>query len=512
MLFNSFEFILLFLPISLMGFYLISHYAAGQNHPNAYRLLIWWLVLVSCFFYAWWQPIYLLLIICSMIFNYGMGQAIHFTQQSTSLPNRSKTLLALGICLNLLLLGYYKYAVFLTENFSLWFNAPITLEPIVLPLAISFFTFQQIAYLVDTYQGQTKTYGFAQYALFVTFFPQLIAGPIVHHKEMMPQFSKPHHFSFKAEHFSIGLTLFAIGLFKKVIIADNLSPYVNQAFGAADAQGSMSFFEAWGGALAYTFQLYFDFSGYADMALGAARLFGIRLPENFFSPYKSQNIIEFWRRWHITLSRFLKDYLYIPLGGNRKGAIRRYQNLLITMLLGGLWHGAGWNFIFWGFLHGLYLMINHAWRNLGLKMPTLCGWLITFLAVTLAWVFFRAQSLSGAVNMLSAMFDFTTIKISPEYVMLSELCACFIPTENFMGSIGTTKVWAWIVIASIISFLLPNSLELLKHHHPLVTHQHRDNIPMQWQPSAINGVLGGLGFFICLFSLTKVSEFLYFQF
>lgn len=264
---------------------------------------------------------------------------------------------------------------------------------IILPIGISFYTFTQIAFLVDTYQEKVNEYRFIHYLLFVTYFPHLIAGPVLHHKEMMPQFADSRIYKFSTTDFAVGLTIFCIGLAKKVLIADNLAPYANPLFSGADAP---SLFIAWGGVLAYTFQLYFDFSAYSDMAIGLSRLFGVKLPLNFNSPYKATNISEFWGRWHMTLSRFLMDYLYIPLGGNRTGIIRRYRNLITVMLLGGLWHGAGWNFVIWGGLHGVYLIIHHGWGKLSelLNFPVnlvlwrLTATSITFLSVCFAWVFF----------------------------------------------------------------------------------------------------------------------------
>ena len=291
-----------------------------------------WLVLASLFFYGWWNPAYLLLIIGSMLFNYYTGVQLSYRQ--------NRLFLGIAIALNLALLGYFKYANFFVENISDLAGLGWNIEHIVLPLAISFFTFQQIAYLVDAYRRETSEYNFLHYALFVSFFPQLISGPIVHHKEMLPQFIRETARFIEYRHLAIGISVFILGLFKKVVVADSLAPYSIEAFNAVAAGEMLTFFEAWKGALAYTFQLYFDFSGYSDMAIGLAMLFGIRLPLNFDSPYKANSVIEFWQRWHITLSRFLRDYLYIPLGGNRKGQKRRYLNLMITMLLGGLWHGA----------------------------------------------------------------------------------------------------------------------------------------------------------------------------
>ncbi|TVT47942.1 MAG: MBOAT family protein, partial [Sedimenticola thiotaurini] len=306
MLFNSYYFIFLFLPIVLAVYFLLLR--KDTEYP------IVWLVFASLFFYGWWNPVYLFLIIASMVINYALGWSL--SDGSGMTPINRKRILVFGIALNLSALGYYKYAGFFIENIKTLITNDFSFEEILLPLAISFFTFQQIAYLVDAYRGITKEYRFIHYALFVTFFPQLIAGPIVHHKEMLPQFLRVTSFKKNIENFSIGITIFTIGLFKKSVLADNVAQYSTPVFDAAATGDSLSFFVAWGGAMAYTMQLYFDFSGYSDMAIGGARLFGIKLPLNFHSPYKATTIVEFWRRWHMTLSRFLRDYLYIPLGGN----------------------------------------------------------------------------------------------------------------------------------------------------------------------------------------------------
>lgn len=320
MLFNSFEFLFLFLPATIFLFLL-----SAKRWGNEAAISV--LVLCSLFFYSWWNPVYLLLLLFSMGFNYQVGKRLG--------NGGGKPLLTLGIIVNLGLIAYYKYAGFIIFNINTMAGTDWDLGQIILPLAISFFTFQQIAYLVDSYRGITREYQFIHYALFVSFFPQLIAGPIVHHKDMLPQFSRNERFQLKPRDVAIGSSIFAIGLFKKTVLADGVAVYANPVFSAADTGQSLDFFSAWGGALAYTFQLYFDFSGYSDMAIGLARILGIILPLNFDSPYKATNISEFWRRWHMTLSRFLRDYVYIPMGGNKHGQARRYINLSATMLLGG---------------------------------------------------------------------------------------------------------------------------------------------------------------------------------
>ena len=349
MLFNSYSFILIFLPIVIGGFYIFSR-------TDDRRSMVAFLTLSSLVFYGWWNPKYLLLILISILVNFFISCKIR--------PDSplSRPWLWIGVAFNLGLLGYFKYASFFVDVAASVSGMPWHIPGIVLPLAISFFTFQQIAYLVDTFRGDGTDQSFMDYCLFVTFFPQLIAGPIVHHKEMMPQFMDPQRFRFAASNLGLGLSVFFAGLFKKVIIADSMALYATPVFQAAETGVPIGLIDGWGAALSYTFQLYFDFSGYTDMATGLALMFGIRLPVNFLSPYKAASIIDFWRRWHMTLSRFLRDYLYIPLGGNRQGPGRRMANLMLTMILGGLWHGAGWTFVLWGALHGIYLMINTLWR------------------------------------------------------------------------------------------------------------------------------------------------------
>ncbi len=400
MIFNSSEFLFIFLPLCFfIYFYLIQQ-----------RLIIGakaFLVFSSLFFYSWWEISYLPLILSSMLFNYVIGSSLNEKIKPIQFPKKS--LLIFGITANLGLLGYFKYSDFLINNFNLIFDSSIPSLNLLLPLAISFFTFQQIAYLVDSYRGETSEYDFLNYALFVTFFPQLIAGPIVHHAEMMPQFASKWNLVKNYKNIATGLFIFAIGLFKKVVIADTFAGWASLGF---DQASVLNLFEAWATSLSYTFQLYFDFSGYTDMAIGAALLFNIKLPINFNSPYKSLDIQDFWRRWHITLSRFLRDYIYIPLGGNRKGAFKTYNNILATFILGGIWHGAGWTFIFWGFLHGMALVIHRFWTGYGYKIPKVIAWLITFNFVNLSWVFFRAEQWDDAIKVIKGMFGFSGIVIT----------------------------------------------------------------------------------------------------
>lgn len=400
MLFNSVEFIFVFLPITFIIYFYL-------NAKKLTDLSKGFLVFSSLFFYSWWNIVYLPLILCSMLFNYVIGNTLskyNLKKQNIS----KKAILIFGIIFNLCLLGYFKYTDFFIENFNLFTDKNISLFNLALPLAISFFTFQQIAYLIDSYRNETHEYDFLNYAIFVTFFPQLIAGPIVHHKEMMPQFEKVKNKILNYKNISLGLFIFSLGLFKKVIIADYFAEVANIGYSNPILLNTI---EAWATSLSYSLQLYFDFSGYTDMAIGAALLFNIKLPINFNSPYKALSIQDFWRRWHITLSRFLRDYIYIPLGGNKKGNFKTYSNLMITFLLGGLWHGAGWTFILWGFLHGLALTIHRLWRTLGFTLNKYLAWFLTFNFVNITWVFFRAENFTDAINILKSMMGLSDVSI-----------------------------------------------------------------------------------------------------
>ncbi len=520
MLFNSYIFIFLFLPVTFAGFYLVGN--SGYK-----KIALAWLVGASLFFYAWWNPAYLGLLLISILFNYSFGIYL------SSRPN--KLVLIAGIVINLSLLGYYKYAGFFIENLNVLFNSGISASDIILPLAISFFTFQQIAYLVDAYKGDTKEYDFLQYCLFVTFFPQLIAGPIVHHKEMLPQFAKKIIYRLDVRSLSVGLSIFTIGLFKKVVIADGIAVYSTPVFDAAAIGTQLTSHEAWIGSLAYTLQLYFDFSGYSDMAIGLARMFGIVLPVNFFSPYKASNIIDFWKRWHITLSRFLRDYLYIPLGGNRKGNFRRYINLLITMLLGGLWHGAGWTFILWGAMHGSFLIVNHAWINLKSKFfsnnsfnpffSVVISRAITFLAIVLGWVMFRSESLDAAINMYSTMFEINGL-VLPEALQpfisggswISELLnITYSDTLEWKVLSGTNSVFWYISLLLAWVWFAPNTLEWFSRYKPaLALDYYRKGAKfirrLSWRPTITYAFILAIIATLSIMKIQGASEFLYFRF
>lgn len=360
------------------------------------------LILASLFFYGWWNWRFLFLILFSILFNYSWGLMLQRLKQRQNRPGSSiqRRVLALGIAMNLALLGYFKYRDFFLDTINAVLGTHWPVPPLELPLAISFFTFEQIIYLVGAYRGETGDHDFLSYCLFITFFPHLIAGPIVRYKDIIPQLTRGSTFVLSRENLATGLFVFAIGLFKKVMIADTFRFWVGAVF---DGSRAVPMADAWGGALAFALQIYFDFSGYTDMAIGLALMLNVRFPENFESPYQARDIIEFWRRWHMTLSTFLRDFLYIPLGGNRKGTGRTYVNLFITMLLGGLWHGANWTFVIWGGLHGLFLAINHLWRQTRRECPAALSWTITFVAVLVGWVFFRAQSFQRASEILSGM-------------------------------------------------------------------------------------------------------------
>ena len=487
MLFNSYEFIFAFLPIT----FFIYFYLNSKRLTEAAK---GFLVFSSLFFYSWWNISYLPIILSSMLFNYVLGNSLNKNSDIKKKFSK-KSLLVFGIICNLALLGYFKYADFFIENFNLVTGADVNLLHLLLPLAISFFTFQQIAYLVDSYRGETKEYDFLNYALFVTFFPQLIAGPIVHHSEMMPQFAKIKNKVINYRNISLGIFIFSIGLFKKVVIADTFAVWATQGF---DVAITLNFFEAWATSLSYTFQLYFDFSGYCDMAIGAALLFNIKLPINFNSPYKALDIQDFWRRWHITLSRFLRDYIYIPLGGNRKGNFRTYTNLMATFIIGGFWHGAGWTFLFWGFLHGAALAIHRGWQTLGFKLPKIIAWFITFNFVNIAWVFFRAKEWDDAIKVLSSMFSFDYI-VLPSFLAskLQILTAYGITFGGWLEDIHADKyILIWFFTGFVLILFYKNSMEKIS----------------DFKSNYKTLILNVFVFSASILSFNKVSEFLYFNF
>lgn len=485
MLFNSYEYIFLFLPVSILVYFLLNRFTSTS-------LAKAWLVLSSLFFYSWWNVAYLPLILASILVNYAVGSAL------VKPPTRSlspKMILVIGIGFNLLLLGYFKYTDFFLTNVNLALGTALPLLQIILPLGISFFTFTQIAYLVDAYRAQAEEYELVNYALFVTFFPHLLAGPILHHREMMPQFESEQNKRVNYQNMAQGLFLFVLGLFKKVVIADSLAKAATYGF---DTAGTLTLVEAWITSLSYTLQLYFDFSGYTDMAIGSALMFNIRLPINFNSPYKSKSIQEFWRRWHITLSRFLREYIYIPLGGNRRGENAIYRNIMITFLLGGLWHGAGWTFVFWGFLHGAGLAVQRWWAKLNLHLPRLLAWLLTFNFVNIAWVFFRAENWADALKVLSGMFGMSGVILPASLasrggawsgygVQFASLADRFPDLPQAAGL---------VLVGFLLAVFFRNSMEMMERFRP------------HWLNSLFIAVLAVWA----ILNLNKVSEFIYFNF
>ncbi|MFZ5781829.1 MAG: MBOAT family O-acyltransferase [Pseudomonadota bacterium] len=486
MLFNSHAFILAFLPATLVAFF-----AAARVSELAGRAV---LLAASFFFYAWWSVEYGLLIVATIVINYGFGRTIQ--RLAIDKGQVARHLLIVALAVNLGLLGYYKYRNFFIENLGAALGFDWSLAPLILPLAISFHTFQQIAYLVDSYRQKVEQPTLFSYALFVLFFPQLIAGPIVHHWQLLPQLHGRRMYRFNAESFAAGLTYFVLGLGKKVLLADPLSSVADPIFDAATAIPPTAT-EAAVATLAYTFGLYFDFSGYSDMAVGLALMFGVRLPFNFNSPYQATSIIEFWRRWHITLSHWLRDYLYIPLGGSRHGPVRRHVNLLITMLLGGLWHGAAWSFVLWGALHGAFLIVNHAWNGLTARLaarrpvvlPPALAWALTFGGVALAWIFFRSPSLDHALAMLNGLVGSNGLH-----------------SDRLASAIGPGKGFT-LALAAAIALLMPNTQQLIDGigRSRLMPH-------LRWSPGRIWSAGLAALFMLAFTQMSAVREFVYFQF
>jgi alginate O-acetyltransferase complex protein AlgI len=479
LIFNSFEFIFLFLPIVFVVYFLLN-----KIHFTFSKV---WLLLASLFFYSWWNPKYLPLILFSLFVNFAIGTYLGHADRKFR-----KAILTMGILLNVALLGYFKYYDFFITNINAIFSTQFQVLHLLLPLGISFYTFQQIAYLVDSYRLETKGYNFLNYGLFVTFFPQLIAGPIVHHSHVMDQFNDSANRKIHYKNISLGLLIFAIGMFKKVGIADTFAVWANKGYSISE---SLTFVDAWITSLAYTFQLYFDFSGYSDMAIGAGLLFNIHLPMNFNSPYKALNIQDFWRRWHITLSSFLTKYIYIPLGGNRKGAIRTYINIFIVFFISGIWHGAGWTFIIWGTLHGLASIVNRLWSRAGLRMNKVLAWFITFQFVNAAWVFFRAPSFEVAQNVFKGMLGLNGFAL-PEVLKGHWLGQFTQHFYTFPLADDFSQVIIYLAGAFLIAVFAKNSIELKNN----------------FRPNFAYVVFCAALLIYSVFQLQKVSEFLYFNF
>jgi alginate O-acetyltransferase complex protein AlgI len=498
--FNSYPFLLVFLPLVLAGnVRLLRRYGR--------RAAMGFLSLASLFFYGFWNPSYLGLLGLSVLGNFTLGRAL---SAGRARGGRARGgLLALGVGANLALLAYFKYGAFIADIAELpllrqWF------AQVVLPLGISFITFQKIAYLVDAYRGETVEHDFSQFCCFVLFFPQLIAGPIAHHSEIIPQLQRESP-RFDLDEVCRGLSLLSFGLFKKVVIADQLAVYASQMFDAAALGRAPDLVQAWGGTVSYGLQLYFDFSGYSDMAIGLGWLFGIKLPSNFDSPYQATSIVDFWRRWHITLSRFLRDYLYIPLGGNRHGPLRRYANVLLTMTLGGLWHGASWTFVAWGALHGLYLIVNHGFRAATrgfrwLESPRLVpGYrLLTFASVSVAWVLFRAPSFTCARTVWAGMAGLNGASLPPDLAMA--FIQLFAVKAQFAKLIFPSAGLVWLAVLLPVVLFAPNALASTSRSDTL------SGPRLRWVPSTLWATLTALALVTSLMSVHHVERFVYFQF
>ena len=523
MLFNSAVFLFIFLPVVLTGYYTLR--AVGL-----FRFIYPWLVASSFFFYAWWEPVYLVILIASIAVNFLLGRAL-----SKASGSGRRGLLAVGVALNLGSIGVFKYTGFAADTINLVAGTELPVVQLLLPLGISFFTFQQITYLLAAYRGDTRDEPLLHYALFVSFFPQLVAGPIVHHGEMLPQFELLQRRRIRAVRLAAGASLFVIGLFKKTVVADTVAYYADLAFNQAGQSGGIDAITAWMGALSYTFQLYFDFSGYSDMAIGLGLLFGIRLPVNFNSPYRARSIVQFWTCWHISLCRFLRDSVYIPLGGNRTSLPRWVSNLFITMLLAGLWHGAGWTFVAWGAWHGLFLIINHLWGRwrdrTDRELPSTPGffgrwiaWGTTFLIVVLGWVLFRSESFATAQTMLAAMAgNGAPVGLPPHAARLAE--GLQLGSLLNLGGIARMNdydfLFIWIALPCLTLWcrFAPNTQQIFRAYRPFIDQPGYPqpalcNRWMRWRPTFAWGAIVALLAFMAVRTLImeRQTEFLYFNF
>lgn len=514
MLFNSYPFLFCFLPLLLLVWHLVSGFG-----PSRLALA---LLLFSAVFYGLWGAEFLLLLAVMAGMNYAFGLALAAPEKRNkgdTPPGLSRQgLLVLALVLNLLPLVWFKYSGFLAQNLAPLFHSQWSFQPPGQPLGISFYTFIQIAWLVSVYRRQIAPQGLLRHALFSSCFPYVISGPIVRYEQMGPQFDAMR--GPDAQGLARGFSLFSIGLAKKVLLADSIALYADAVFNAAEKAFPLSGAEAWLGSFCYTFQLYFDFSGYTDMALGLGLMLGLRLPENFNSPYKATGIVDFWRRWHITLSAWLRDFLYIPLGGNRAGRLRQYRNLFLTMCIGGAWHGAGWTFMLWGALHGLMLSVNHFFRArikgspleavLAATPLRLFSIAFTFLCINACWVAFRAVSLDGALRVYTAMFTgpFNLSPGGPDNTAAqglngaAALLAHWLPNHYFQG----WQPLALLTLCAVLVWAFPNSRELLQGR--------RDGSRpwLSWRPSGLWASGLALLAFAALILVSRQSAFLYFQF
>jgi len=488
MLFSSFSFILIFLPILLIAYQVCMVYLKGRFYPSVF------LFVASSVFVAIGDTLSLLLLILSLSFNYLVLRKL----SSAHTPKLKNALLTIGVIFNLSFIGVFKYADFFMSSFGYAFSIEVSTLALTLPLAISFYTFQLIALQVDVWRGYSTCPPLTNVAMFISFFPQLIAGPIVRYEEVHSDIENLQPITL--QNLATGSSFFFLGLFKKAGIADTIAPLADRFFMQVENGASPDFIEAWVGSLLYTFQIYFDFSGYSDMAIGLALIFGVRLPENFNSPYKATSIIEFWRHWHMTLSRFLRDYLYIPLGGNRFGLLLKSRNVFMTMLLGGLWHGPSWNFVLWGGVHGGLIGINHLWRKQGLNMHFLLGWFLTFVAVTFAWVVFRTTDFDAALRIYFGMLGFNglTLPMSLEPILQNISIAGEYLSFRSSALIKLTDL-SIILLSGLIAFVAPSSQQFLRGQENGVFSTFQVGV------CAIGGAIAFMGLF-------QVVDFIYFRF
>jgi len=541
MLFNSYEFIFAFLPIALAGFFLLGRVSRG--------LALGWIIAASIFFYAWWRPVNVLIIGPSILINYAIARSLVVLSVDKTRAQWARALLIVGIVFNVCFLGYFKYLNFLTTAVNDLTGTTFVLERIVLPLGISFITFQKIAFLIDVQARRVQSFSFRDYCLFVLFFPQLIAGPIVHFREMMPQF---HQVTcrFNKDNLAVGLTLFLFGLFKKVVLADGVAEHVTPIFDQSSAGVAIPLIQSWIAAVGFTLQIYFDFSGYTDMALGLGRCFGVRLPLNFDSPLKASSIIDFWLRWHMTLTRFLTAYIYNPLvlaltrrrfakglpgvaGG--KASLGAFLQLiagptLLTMFISGMWHGAGYLFVAWGVLHGIYLTINHAWRILVARLWTdkdryervmePVGFVLTFLCVAVAMVLFRSRTAAGASELLQGMVGMNGVSLPSQiYDRIDSLTTLLEPLIDIaVGGSATELATAviWIGALLVIAVAAPNSLQIMSRFEPALGFKVRPLSKLGraviWRP-ALQWALATAAIVVpAVMRLGGKAEFLYWQF
>lgn len=511
-LFSSYAFLIFFLPCSFLLYFLASTVSS--------RTGILSLVALSSFFYAWHHPSYIFLIFGSILVNFYSASLIlkHIKYR--------KIIFVADLFFNIFLIFLFKYYNFFISNINMTTGLKLSLLNTLLPVGISFFTFQQIGFIVSIYKKTEKLPGFLEYCSFITFFPQLIAGPVVKHSDYLPQLKNPSTFKLSAQNIAIGGTIFVIGLCKKVLLADNASSIADSVFFSLRSGETLNAIESWLGAISYSFQIYFDFSGYSDMAIGLSRVFNIKLPCNFLSPYQATSIIEFWRRWHISLSSFLREYIYIPLGGNRKGNLMRHGNLMITMLIGGLWHGASWTFVAWGGLHGLFLIVNHLLRQL-IPKPIFSGKIINsikimgvFMLITFSWVFFRAGSITEALSVLGSMLNIQSLFLhNPSATMYSPfgLDMHFLPSGP-LGSVLLKRTLLLCIIGSITVFFLPNVYDWLAYFKPAKGYHKPSYVQtnlfkkVAWKPTLATGFLILLLLTLAFGEVNSRNEFIYFQF